>query len=61
LKPTQCPTIRAISRKTDTTVRTTPASHPTVASLPNVFREGQCSLWSTKPGLLRKPLQDRCV
>ena len=59
LKPTQCPTIRAISRKIDTTVRTTPTSHPTVASLPNVFREGQCSLWSTRPGL--KPLQDRCV
>ena len=61
LKPTQCPTIRAISRKIDATVRTIPTSHPTVASLPNVFREGQCSLWSTKPGLLRKPLQDRCV
>jgi len=61
LKPTQCPTIRAISRKIDTTVRTTPTSHPSVASLPIVFREGQCSLWSMRPGLLRKPLRDRCV
>jgi hypothetical protein len=61
LKPTQCPAIRAISRKIDTTVRTTPTSHPTVASLPIVFREGQCSLWSIRPGLLRKPLRDRCV
>ena len=61
LKPTQCPTIRAISRKIDTTVRTTPTSHPTVAGLPIVFREGLCSLSSTKPGSLRKPLQDRCV
>jgi multidrug efflux pump len=38
---------------------TSPETADTVASLPNVFREGQCSLWSTKPGL--KPLQDRCV
>ena len=61
LKPTQCPTIRAISRKIDTAVRTTPTSHPTVASLPIVFREGQCSLWSTSSGLLRKPLQGRVL
>src|SRR5215467_2032733 len=61
LKPTQCPTIRAISRKIDTTVRTTPTSHPTVASLPVVLREGQCSLRSTKPGLLRKPPREYSV
>jgi AcrB/AcrD/AcrF family len=61
LKPTQCPTIRATSRKIDTTVRTTPTSHPTVTSLPIVFRETRCSLWSTGSGLLRKPSQDRRV
>jgi hypothetical protein len=51
LKPTQRPTIRAISKKIDTTVRATPTSHPTVTSLPIVFREGQCALL----GLLCKP------